>query len=36
MLGGFGKFAGGEVQKTFSEIPDHTKVRIVGKVKLYL
>ncbi|CAK88135.1 unnamed protein product (macronuclear) [Paramecium tetraurelia] len=30
MLGGYGKFAGGEVQKTFVELPQHSKVRIVA------
>ena len=30
MLGGFGKFAGGEVVKTYSDIPVHTKLRIVA------
>ena len=28
MLGGFGKFSGGEVRKTFNIIPDHRKIRI--------
>ena len=30
MLGGYAKFAGGEVTKTFTEIPAHTKLRVVA------
>lgn len=30
MLGGYGKFAGGEVRKTFSGLPPHQKLRIVA------
>lgn len=30
MLGGYGKFGGGEVRKTFTEIPEHSKIRIVA------
>jgi len=30
MLGGFGKFSGGEVRKTFNRIPTHKKIRITA------
>lgn len=30
MLGGYAKFAGGEVTKTFTELPAHTKLRVVA------
>ena len=30
MLGGYGKFAGGEVTKVFTNIPTHTKIRILA------
>lgn len=30
LLGGYGKFAGGEVSKRFSELPTHTMVRVVA------
>lgn len=30
MLGGFGKFAGGEVHKTFTDLPPHNSVRLVA------
>jgi hypothetical protein len=28
MLGGYGKFSKGEVRKTFSDFPHHSKIRI--------
>ena len=28
MLGGYGKFAGGEVKKTFTDLPPHNQLRI--------
>ena len=30
MLGGYGKFAGGEVRKQFAQLPPHQKLRIVA------
>lgn len=30
MLGGFGKFSKGEVRKTFTQIPIHSKIRITA------
>jgi hypothetical protein len=30
MLGGYGKFSGGEISKVFDEIPLHSKIRILA------
>jgi hypothetical protein len=30
MLGGYGKFSGGEVRKTFEGIPTHNRVKVVA------
>jgi hypothetical protein len=30
MLGGYGKLAGGEVTKTFADLPPHTMIRVVA------